>query len=139
MIPLIASLRQQDDARRTGGQVAAWRVVPSEPGELRIVFPRSILKYDDVRPLFDWLLSEPAPTWQVITLDFSLVRDILAPWAPVFVHLEYVAGQTQIRCRLLGMNERLTSMAAFAMVAAVASESASTTDEPAEVCELGQC
>ena len=140
MIPLMNSLRQHaDDTTWRGRQLAGWRVAPSEPGELRVVFLRSILTYDEVRPLFDWLLSEPAPAWQAITLDFTPVRDIAAPWAPVFAHLEYVATQTQVHCRLVGMNERLTSMAAFAMVDAVAGKSESPAVVADDVCEVGQC
>ncbi len=140
MIRLITS--QQQHAALAGwraGPMASWCVIPSEPGELRVVFLHTIVKYDEVRPLFDWLLSEPAPAWQMVTLDFGLVRDIAAPWAPVFAHLEYVAARTGVRCRLVGMSERLTGMASFAMLDAITRKPEPPASAAAQRAATGQC
>lgn len=97
-------------ARRT----LRWRLATSAPGELRIVFLRSVLRYDEVRLLFDWLLNERRRFWRTITFDLTNVRDVVAPWAPVFAHLAYVALRTRVDCQLVGLNARLTAMASCA-------------------------
>jgi hypothetical protein len=107
-------------ARGHGRRVVHWRLATNRPGELHVTLLRPVVRYDELRPLFDWLLSDEHADWEMITFDFQQVRDVVAPWVPVFAHLEYVIAQTRADCRLLGLNPRLTNMAAFAMGAVAA-------------------
>jgi hypothetical protein len=139
MIPLIALQRQNVDRTDRPSQRAGWRVASTGRAELRIVFLNSILKYDDVHSLFDWLQSTPNAARRVITLDFAPVRDIEAPWVPVFALLQYAATQMHIRWRFLGLTERFAAIATLVMVRPFAD----TPDAPAGhrrgVFEAGEC
>ncbi len=106
----------QRTAGRTGrGRDAHWRLDTPAPGDLCVVFLRPVLRYEHVRLLFDWLLNERRLVWQNLTFDFSNVRDLGAPWAPLFAHLAYVALRTGAECQVVGLSARLARMAGFAM------------------------
>jgi hypothetical protein len=137
---VLQTTRAQRRARRAirhSGERRCWQFTTPAPEELRVAFLRSILTYDDVRPLFDWLVC--CPNWRAISFDFSAVRDLAAPWAPVFAHLEYVASRTGIRCRLVGLNARLREMASFAMERSVAGKPEVVDEDTNQTCDVGKC
>ena len=100
---------------RRNAPTGTWRLTAPTRGELCISFRSAVLAYEDVRPLLAWFQKERGRSWQKITFDFTDVRDIAAPWTPLFAHLEYVASRVATDCRLIGLNARLASMASLVL------------------------
>jgi hypothetical protein len=136
---ILQTTRAQRRARRAmqrSGEGGCWQCSTPAPEELRVTFLRPILTYDDLRPLFDWLVRYAR--WRAISFDFTSVRDLAAPWAPVFAHLEHVASRAGIRCRLVGLNARLREMASFALERAVSGKPELVDEVADQACDAGK-
>jgi hypothetical protein len=103
------------ERKRTGPRrrLTPWQVLLPASGELRVAFVGPVLRYEEVRVLFEWLQRNRCCT--SVTFDFGSVREIYGPWAPLFAHLEYVVRSANLDCRILGLNADLATKAAFAM------------------------